>query len=163
MKKESLAAGCQETPFWSGGNRNQTTPGLVDKGGGVAGRGPCRVLCVAQMVAGSFDQIDHEGSVGLIQLCKPCRDFGGLIVRLSGCLCQHLADTHTQAVAYLFECLQGGRGRSAFEAADGLWLDTNAFGQIGLSPFLGLAQCGDLGAEALRQWLARMLLLDHIC
>lgn len=115
------------------------------------------------MVAGAFDHIDYEGSVRLFQLGKPSSHLCGLIVRLRGCLGQQLADAHAQAMADLFECLQGWRGRAAFETADGFWLDANALGQIGLRPFLGLAQCGDLGAEALRQRLARMLLLDHIC
>ncbi len=34
MKKESLATGCQETPFWSGENRNRNYPGPFDTGGG---------------------------------------------------------------------------------------------------------------------------------
>ena len=57
------------------------------------------------MVAGALDHIDYEGSVRLIQLRKPRCNFGGLIVRLGGCLGQQLADAYTQAMADLFECL----------------------------------------------------------
>ena len=53
------------------------------------------------MVAGALDHIDYEGSVRLIQLGKPRCNFGGLIVRLGGCLGQQLANAHAQALADL--------------------------------------------------------------
>lgn len=118
---------------------------------------------LSKVIAGAFEQVEYEGPICGLQLRQPSADAGCLIVRHGGAWNQQVADADLEGLRELFKRVERGHSSAALEAADGLWLDTNALGQIGLSLFLGLAQCGDLGAEALRQRLARMLLLDHIC
>ena len=100
-----MRQGAKRLLFGQVETETETTPGLLIPVGGVARRSSYSVVCGAQMVAGALDHIDYEGSVRLIQLRKPRCNFGGLIVRLGGCLGQQLANAHAQAMADLFECL----------------------------------------------------------
>lgn len=107
-------------------------------------------FAVAQVIAGPLDEVEHEGSVGLIKISKPRAECGGLIVRLCRAFGQQFSDANPQGPADLVQGQQRWKRRAPLETGDRLDVYAHPLSKVGLGPLPRLAQGGDVRPKAAR-------------